>query len=95
MERCPGAIRSYRRVRGMPMICYRDMMFCTYYTSCAHGNTCNRALTPEVIKRADEWWNGGDDDEEDDEDMGEVPIDKFPEKPECFVDISEEGMISP
>ena len=77
------------------MICYRDMTFCTYYTSCTHGNTCNRALTPEVIKKADEWWNGGGVLAEDNEDMGEAPISVFAEKSECFVDISEEGMISP
>lgn len=38
------------------MICYRDMTFCSYYTLCKKWKTCDRALTPEVLKEANEWW---------------------------------------
>lgn len=31
------------------MICYRDMTYCPYYTDCAHGDSCHRALTQEVM----------------------------------------------
>ena len=57
------------------MICYMDMTFCPYYKECARGDTCGRALTPEVEKKADKWWPG---------DKGTAPICQYAEKPDCF-----------
>ena len=38
------------------MIHYKDITFCKAYKTCAKGNDCEMALTPEVIKDANEWW---------------------------------------
>lgn len=55
------------------MLCFMDSTFCTYYTECAKGKTCRRALTPEVEKRALEWWGKPD-----------PPICVYADKPECL-----------
>jgi hypothetical protein len=52
------------------MICYKDITFCTFYEDCKDAKECHRALTPEVIKQANEW-------------MKNPPIATFMEKPEC------------
>lgn len=54
------------------MICYRDMTFCSFYTNCAVGSTCSRALTPEVVKKANLWWG-----------RPEAPISQFVDQPHC------------
>ena len=56
------------------MMCYKDSTFCEYYKRCWDGGNCGRALTPQVIKNAEEWW--GDDN---------PPVSVFTEKPDCFV----------
>lgn len=56
------------------MICYKDMTFCSYYKKCNDAKNCDRKLTPEVIKAAEEW-------------MKDPPICQFAEKPTCFVKI--------
>jgi len=48
------------------------MTFCTFYKSCKDGESCERALTPQIKKGAEEW-------------MGrDAPICFFAEKPECW-----------
>ena len=54
------------------MMCYRDRTFCTHYTDCSSGNTCDRPLTPEVQEAAEKWWGSKD-----------APIAVFIEKPKC------------
>jgi len=34
---------------------YRDITFCASWEKCEDGKDCFRALTPEVIKKANEW----------------------------------------
>ena len=48
---------------------YRDMTFCTFWEDCAEP--CSRALTPEVLKKANEW-------------MENPPICHYLEKPDCW-----------
>ena len=55
------------------MICYRDKTFCTFYTDCAKGSTCNAALTPQVENEAKQWWGGEG-----------YPICVHGEQPECY-----------
>ena len=55
------------------MISYKDMTFCPFWRSCKDGNTCHRALTKEIIKKAHAWWGNK-----------EAPICKFAEKPNCY-----------
>lgn len=55
------------------MICYKDKTFCDYYKTCADGDTCHRALTKDVRKRARKWWG-----------RGIIPISVYAEHPECF-----------
>lgn len=54
------------------MLCYKDRTYCKYYTECAVP--CSRALTPEVLKAADEWWGSPDG----------APICEFAEEPDCM-----------
>ena len=56
------------------MMCYKDRTFCKFYTTCKEGKKCGRALTPEVIKAADEWWGS----------PGGAPICEFVNEPECY-----------
>lgn len=56
------------------MICYKDRTFCTKRT-CKHWDTCDRALTEEVQRKADEWWNAGP--------CG-APIATFTGTPKCY-----------
>ena len=53
------------------MMCYRDMTFCEFYKECSEGGSCHRALTEEVIKKAETW-------------MKDAPICVFTKNPECF-----------
>jgi hypothetical protein len=55
------------------MICFRDKRFCPYWQACTNSETCDRAITPEVIADAVKWWGAED-----------FPIAMFSEKPRCF-----------
>jgi hypothetical protein len=59
------------------MICYKDMTFCDYYKDCQDGDTCFRALTPEIRKRGKEWSETFGAEEE--------LICRFDEEPSCFI----------
>lgn len=61
-------------------MCYRDMTFCPFYEDCKHREECHRPLTPEVVKKAEEWWGGPD-----------APIAEFTSKPNCYEQIETEG----
>ena len=54
------------------MIVYRDMMFCKFYKSCKHGDTCNRALTPEIEYNAF---------------VADLPMCFFGSNPNCYEEI--------
>jgi len=60
------------------MMSYRDMTFCTFWTTCMDGKHCDRALTEEVKERAEQW-------------MENAPIAMYTEKPDCFYCISKKG----
>jgi len=34
------------------MLCYRDMTYCPMYITCSKGNSCHRALTPDICAAA-------------------------------------------
>lgn len=51
------------------MICYKDMTFCSFYTTCKFGDKCFRALTEEVRKAAGK---------------AEIPIGTFIHPPGCW-----------
>ena len=55
------------------MICYKDITFCTHFTTCKHGTECGHALTEKVKMDAERWW--GD---------GEAPIAYSKEKFKCW-----------
>lgn len=55
------------------MICYRDMTFCPFWKECKDGKGCDRALTPEVKKKAVEWFG-----------KYGAPICRYVDKPRCF-----------
>ena len=38
------------------MICYKDKTFCTRSDCARFGKDCDRSLTEEVKRRAEEWW---------------------------------------
>ena len=59
------------------MLCYKDMTFCEFYTDCAKGKKCHRALTPKIAQDAK---NFG------------LPTSRFVDKPECFKEV-EPGML--
>jgi hypothetical protein len=61
------------------MICYKDSTFCSFWKDCQDGKNCSRALTNELIKKANKWW-GSDN----------APICIFIEKPNCFKEIKNE-----
>jgi hypothetical protein len=52
---------------------YLDMTFCPFYRSCKKGNNCYRALTPEVIEKAQQWFRGN-----------KAPILQYTQKPPCY-----------
>jgi len=54
------------------MICYKDMTLCTFYTECTRRLLCSRALTPGIIKEAEE--------------LG-LLVSQFTKKSECFISI--------
>ena len=76
------AMKKTRRYLGGPMICYRDMTFCPFYTDCVRAKDCARPLTPEVIAAANKWWEGID---------SEVPIAVFVDKPGCHTPIENQA----
>ena len=51
------------------MLCYKDMTFCYFYTSCKDGASCHRALTPEVVCEAEKL---------------DIAISQFAGTPECW-----------
>lgn len=51
------------------MLCYKDKTFCIYYKSCKDGKKCERSLTDERIKEAQE---------------ERLYISSFIEKPVCY-----------
>ena len=53
------------------MLCYKDMCFCPFFDECEHGRDCYRAMTMDVIEKADECGLG---------------IDRFLFKPDCFAE---------
>ena len=57
------------------MICYLDKTWCSFYLDCDKGQTCIRALTPEVSKAAE---------------AAHLPICRFLDKPTCFKQTEEE-----
>ena len=56
------------------MIRFRDRTYCPFWETCADGDECDRALTPQVVAAAQEW-------------MENPPICQYLSKPECFVPI--------
>lgn len=52
------------------MICYKDKTFCPHYLICKNGDTCNRALTPEIIQQAEK---------------SGLPIARYTDFPDCFI----------
>ena len=56
-------------------MCYKDRVFCQFWQNCRDGHICKIALTPKVIKDAEEWWGNN-----------EPPIQTYSEKPVCFYD---------
>ena len=43
-----------RTYRGGKMICYKDMTFCHSWNSCKKGDDCPRAITDDVLVKAEE-----------------------------------------
>ena len=60
------------------MIHYMDMTYCGYYPACAHSRDCHRPLTPEVCDKAD---------------SERLPICQFAEKPHCFEEVKNVGIL--
>jgi len=56
------------------MMCYRDKTFCTFGLLCKSSPECDRILTSEVRKGAEEWWGGPD-----------AHICVYGDFPDCFV----------
>lgn len=52
------------------MICYRDMTWCGYYTSCLDEDNCDRKLTQGVIQAAN---------------VASLDICQFAETPPCYI----------
>lgn len=52
------------------MICYQDRTWCPYWDECEDGLTCHRAMTPNVISRAE---------------MFGLPVSRYGSKPDCFI----------
>ena len=59
------------------MLCYKDRTFCSYYISCVHGSTCDRALTSEVRRRARE---------------AGLDVSQFAGRPDCWKELTEENL---
>lgn len=53
-------------------MCYKDRLFCSYYTECSKWKTCNRALTEEEEMKAKKL---------------NLLVCMFDGKPECFTEI--------
>lgn len=52
-------------------MCYKDKTFCDFWRTCFTGNQCDRALTPKVLRRAEEW-------------MPNSPISRYTDYPQCY-----------
>lgn len=52
------------------MLCYHDKTFCPAYLECIDGDSCPRALTPEVKEQAEK---------------ANLLICSFLDKPGCFI----------
>ena len=63
-------------MKGIEMICYKDMTFCTFYDECEKGETCDRALTDGVKEGAEDWYGSKG-----------APICRYLDKPKCFKEI--------
>ena len=57
------------------IIGYRDMTFCSFWDKCKHGNGCFRALTSDVIDRANK---------------GNRNICQYADRPSCFEEVCDE-----
>jgi hypothetical protein len=55
------------------MICYKDKTFCPF-EDCINFDTCDRALSDEVILDAILWWGCSD-----------APVLRYNDKPECYI----------
>ena len=53
------------------MLCYKDMCFCPFYEDCRGGESCDRALTMDVMEDAE---------------CRDLLISRFAAKPECFLE---------
>ena len=53
------------------MLCYKDRTFCPYWKRCKNGDSCERALTDEVIENAKRIC---------------LAIAQYGDKPDCFSD---------
>ena len=53
------------------MMCYKDKQFCQFWEKCEHGDTCPRAITEDVKKKAMEM---------------NLPIDMNKVEPNCFIE---------
>ena len=56
------------------MNCYKGKTFCQYYQTCRHKNVCDRPLTEDIRKAA--------------EDFG-LPIAQWTAPPECYIEYEE------
>jgi hypothetical protein len=54
-------------------MCYKDKTFCDFWRTCLTGNQCDRAFTPQVMKRVEEW-------------MPNPPISRYTDYPQCYHD---------
>lgn len=52
------------------MLCYRDKTYCTFWRKCKHGSNCHRKLDKGVAISAKKV---------------NMPICRFIDKPDCFV----------
>lgn len=59
------------------MLCYHDRTYCPHYLTCADGETCPDALTPEVQQRAQTWWQSC-------HGYGAPPICQYVDPPGCY-----------
>jgi hypothetical protein len=55
---------------------YKDRTYCTFFTKCADGDKCDKALTDDIVQGAHE---------------AKMDISQFIEKPTCFKKESDEG----
>jgi hypothetical protein len=58
------------------MITYKDKTFCPFYDKCKTSSNCSRALTDDIINKAEIWSKQFH--------PTDVLICQFVDKPECF-----------